>query len=380
MNMPIYLDHAAATSMDPQVVEAMLPYFTERFYNPSATYLPAVAVRKDLDAARSRVAGLLGARANEVIFTAGATEANNLVIRGVLEGYPGSNVLVSSVEHDSVLAPARIFACKEAPVSTQGIVDIDALKALIDDETVLVSVMYANNEVGSIQPVHQLALLLVEVRRARRQAGNTRPIYLHTDAAQAPAYLDLHVARLGVDFMTLNGGKIYGPKQTGILFAASDTRFKPQMLGGGHERGQRAGTENVAGAIGFATALTLVQECRHEETKRLQTLQALFIDLVEKQIPNVVINGSRKHRLPNNVHITIPGIDNESVLIELDEAGILCAAGSACSASSEEPSHVLRAMGLSDEDAQSSLRFSMGRQTTEAEIRHTVEILASICK
>lgn len=362
------------------MVDAMLPYFTEQFYNPSATYLSAVAVRKDLDAARSRIAGALGARANEVIFTAGATEANNLVIRGVLEEYPGSNVLVSSIEHDSVLAPAHLFACKEAPVSPRGIVDIDALKALIDEETVLVSVMYANNEVGSIQPVHQVALLLAEVRRDRRQTGNKRPIYLHTDAAQTPAYLDLHVARLGVDFMTLNGGKIYGPKQTGILFAASDTRFKPQILGGGHERGLRAGTENVAGAIGFATALTLVQERRHAETKRLQALQSLFIDLLEKQIPEVVINGSLKHRLPNNVHITIPGIDNERVLIELDEAGILCAAGSACSASSEEPSHVLRAMGLSDEDAQSSLRFSMGRQTTEAEIRHTVETLASICK
>jgi cysteine desulfurase len=380
MNTPIYLDHAAATPVDPQVVDAMLPYFIERFYNPSATYLPAVAVRKDLDAARSRIAGILGTRANEVIFTAGATEANNLVIRGVLEEYPGSNVIVSSIEHDSVLAPARIFTCKEAPVSPQGIVDSDALKALIDDETVLVSVMYANNEVGSIQPVRQLALLLAEVRHARRQAGNSRPIYLHTDAAQAPAYLDLHAARLGVDFMTLNGGKIYGPKQTGILFAASDTRLKPQMLGGGHERGQRAGTENVAGAIGFATALALVQKRRHEEAKRLQGLQALFIALLEEKIPEVVVNGSRKHRLPNNVHITIPGIDNERVLIELDEAGILCAAGSACSASSEEPSHVLRAMGLSDEAAQSSLRFSMGRQTTEAEVRHTVETLASVCK
>lgn len=380
MIMPIYLDHAAATPMDPQVVEAMLPYFTERFYNPSAIYLPAVAVRKDLEAARFQVAGILGARANEIIFTAGATEANNLVIRGVLEQYPDNNVVVSSIEHESVLVPAHTFACREAPVSPQGIVDIHALNALIDDKTVLVSVMYANNEVGSIQPVHQVALLLADIRRARRQAGNERPIYLHTDAAQAPAYLDLHVARLGVDFMTLNGGKIYGPKQTGILFAASGTHFKPQILGGGHERGWRAGTENVAGAIGFSKALTLVQERRHEETKRLQTLQTLFIDLLEKQIPEAVINGSRKNRLPNNIHLTIPGIDNERVLIELDEAGILCAAGSACSASSEEPSHVLRAMGLSDENAQSSLRFSMGRQTTDAEIRHTAETLVSICK
>jgi cysteine desulfurase len=378
MNTPIYLDYAAATPMDPEVLQVMTPYFTDRFYNPSATYLPAVAVRKDLEAARSGVASILGARASEVIFTAGATEANNLVIRGVLEQYPQGNGVVSSIEHDSVLVPGRTLGCKEIPVSPQGIVDIEALKQLIDDSTVLVSVMYANNEVGSIQPVHQIALLLVEVRQARRKAGNDLPIYLHTDAAQAPAYLDLHVARLGVDFMTLNGGKIYGPKQTGILFAASHTRFKPQILGGGHERGLRAGTENVAGAIGFSRALMLVQERRHSETKRLQELQTHFISTLEQQIPGIVMNGSRKNRLPNNVHVTIPGIDNERALMALDEAGILCAAGSACSASNEEPSHVLRAMGISDQDAQSSLRFTMGRQTDEIAVNRATAVLAEI--
>lgn len=378
--MPTYLDYAAATPMDPAVLEAMRPYLAERFFNPSATYLPAVAVRKDLEAARAQVAGLLGARASEIIFTAGATEANNLAIKGVLEQYPGSTVLVSSIEHESVLAPARTFNCREIPVSPQGIIDLDVLAAHIDDKTVLVSIMYANNEVGSIQPIHQAAIILEEIRRQRRLDGNERPLYLHTDAAQAAAYLDLHVARLGVDFMTLNGGKIYGPKQTGILFAASHTRFIPQIVGGGHERGLRGGTENVPGAVGFAAALALVQARRHDESRRLQGLQRLFIELLEAQLPTAAINGSRKHRLPNNVHITVPGIDNERVLIELDEAGILCAAGSACSASNEEPSHVLRAMGLSDQDAQSSLRFSMGRQTNEAAIRHTAEVLASICQ
>jgi cysteine desulfurase len=376
---PTYLDYAAATPMDPGVLESMQPYFTERFYNPSATYLPAIAVRKDLEAARARVAGALGSRPSEIIFTAGATEANNLVIRGVLEQYPDSNVVVSCIEHDSVLAPARLYACKEAPVSPQGVTDIEALRPLIDDQTVLVSVMYANNEVGSIQPVHQIALLVDEIRRTRRQAGNSRPLYLHTDAAQAANYLDLHVSRLGVDFMTLNGGKIYGPKQTGVLFVSSQARLKPQILGGGHERGWRAGTENVAGAVGFSVALELAQATRHNEAKRLQALQQLFIGLLEEKLPSVKVNGSRKIRLPNNVHITIPGIDNERVLIELDEAGILCAAGSACSASNEEPSHVLKAMGLSDLDAQSSLRFSLGRHTTEPEIRRTVDRLASIC-
>jgi cysteine desulfurase len=380
MNTPIYLDYAAATPLDPAVLEAMQPYFSERFYNPSATYLPAIAVRKDLEAARGKVAGILGARPTEIIFTSGATEANNLVIRGVLEQFPGSNALVSSIEHDSVLAPAHAHNCKEIPVSPQGLVDPEAVRELIDDNTVLVSIMYANNEVGTIQPVHQVALTLEEVRRARRQARNDRPIYLHTDAAQTPAYLDLHVSRLGVDFMTLNGGKIYGPKQTGILFAASQTRFKPQMLGGGHERGLRAGTENVAGAIGFSKALELVQARRHEESERLKKLQDRFVQLLEAEIPGVVINGSLKHRLPNNVHITIPGSDNERILMELDEAGILCAAGSACSASNEEPSHVLRAMGISEQGAQSSLRFTMGRGTDQAAIAKTVTTLAAICR
>lgn len=378
MDTAVYLDYAAATPMDPSVLEVMKPYFTERFYNPSATYLAALGVKKELDAARSEVAGILGVRASEVIFTAGATEANNLAIRGVMQQYPQGNVIVSAAEHDSVLLTAREYGCKEAPVNAQGVIDIPALKALIDDQTVLVSVMYANNEVGSIQPVHQVALLLDEIRRERRRSGNDLPIYLHSDAAQAANYLDLHVSRLGVDFMTLNGGKIYGPKQSGVLFAASHARFRPQIVGGGQERGQRGGTENIAGAIGLAAALKKVQERKSEETKRLKALQDLFFDLIQTSIPNAVINGSRKTRLPNNVHITIPGQDNERVLIELDEAGIMAAAGSACSASNEEPSHVLRAMGLSDQEARSSLRFSMGQQTDEAAVRRAVEVLAKI--
>lgn len=375
MNMPIYLDHAAATPMDPSVLEAMTPYFSERFFNPSATYLPAVAVRKDLESARSRVAEVLGARPSEIIFTAGGTEANNLAIRGVLEQHEDANVVVAAIEHESVLAAAHEYLCKEASVSPQGVVDVDALIGLIDERTVLVSIMYANNEVGSVQPIHQIALRLQQIRRERKKNGNDLPLYLHTDAAQAAAYLDLHVSRLGIDFMTINAGKIYGPKQCGVLFAASHVRLKPQILGGGQERGQRSGTENVAGAIGLATALELVQNRRHEETKRLQILQRLFFTLLEEQIPGVIINGSRKVRLPNNVHVTLPGHDNERLLLQLEEAGILCAAGSACSASNEEPSHVLRAMNISDTDAQSSLRFSMGRSTTEAAIRHTVSAL-----
>lgn len=368
----IYLDHAAATPMDPDVAAAMRPYFAERFYNPSATYAAAQAVHKDLEAARSSIAHWLGARPTEVIFTAGGTEANNLAIRGVLSQFPEGNIVTTGIEHDSVLRTAQEFAHRIAPVSEDGIASVPALIELVDDQTVLVSVMYANNEVGTVQPIRAIAAELDKLRAARQAAGNKLPLYFHTDAAQAAAYLDLHTARLGVDLLTLNAGKIYGPKQVGALYAASHVWFRAQVSGGGQERGARSGTENVAGAIGFAKALEQVQERRHDEVRRLQGLQKLFFDLLQQEIPGVVVNGSRTHRLPNNVHVTFPGQDNERLIFALDEAGILCAAGSACSASNDEPSHVLRAMGCGTAEAQASLRFTMGRETTEEQIRAVI--------
>ena len=376
----IYLDYAAATPIDPDVAAAMQPYFSERFFNPSATYAAAMAVRKDLEAARGRVAHWLGARPSEVIFTAGGTEANNLAIRGVLAQFPEGNMVTTAIEHESVLATARQFSHSEAPAGKDGIVDVPSLRKLIDERTVLVSVMYANNEVGTVQPIRQIAAELGKIRAARKAAGNQLPLYFHTDAAQAAAYLDLHVARLGVDLLTMNGGKMYGPKQCGLLYVASHVRLRPQVLGGGQERGVRSGTENVAGIMGLAKALELAQGRRAEESARLQGLQTLFVRELPAALPGARINGSLKHRLPNNVHLTIPGLDNERVMIELEQRGILCAAGSACSASNDEPSHVLRAMGLSDDEARASLRFSMGRFTDEAAVRAAVVALAEIAK
>ncbi len=371
----IYLDYAAATPMHPDVLAAMQPYFSERFFNPSATYLPAVSVRRDLEAARARLAHWLGARPTEITLTAGGTEANNLAIRGIMEQYPGANIVVSAIEHESVLRPAEAFDCRVAPVTADGLVTPEALAAVIDDRTVLVSVMYVNNEVGTVQPIRRLSQVVTEVRRARRAAGNDLPLYLHTDAAQAAAYLDLHAARLGVDLISLNAGKIYGPKQCGLLYAAAGVRLKAQVLGGGQERGARSGTENVAGAIGFATALDLVQNHRETEAKRLMALRDDFIRQLEAALPHLTVNGSRKHRSPNNVHITLPGHDNERLIIELEQKGILCAAGSACSASDEAASHVLLAMGISEADARASLRFSLGMQTTADEVQEVVRAL-----
>jgi len=377
MSTPLYFDYAAATPLDEAVFTAMQPYFSQQFYNPSATYAPAQAVRGAVEAARTRVAHWFGARPAEVIFTAGGTEANNLAIRGVIAQFPDANMVTSAIEHESVLATAHDFNAQLAPVSPDGIVDVEALAKLVDDHTVLVSVMYANNEMGTVQPLRAIAAKLEAIRRQRQRAGNKLPLYFHTDACQAAAYLDLHAARLGVDLMTVNAGKIYGPKQVGALYVAAHVRLQPQTTGGGQEHGKRSGTENVAGIIGLAEALDLVQNRRHEEGERLRGLQKLFFDLLEEAIPQAVVNGSCKTRLPNNVHITIPGQDNERLIFALDEAGILCAAGSACSASNEEPSHVLRAMGLTDADAQSSLRFTMGRHTTEAQIHTAVNALRS---
>jgi cysteine desulfurase len=383
---PIYLDYAAATPLDERALTAMGPYFAENFYNPSATYLAATRVAKDLLTAHGTVAHWLGARPSEIIFTAGGTEANNLAIQGVMRHYPDVNVVVSAVEHESVLLSAALFERRIAPVDRDGAVDLARLAELIDDKTVLVSIMYANNEVGTIQPVREIGKIIKQKRadRVKKRTDRTSqfanphsqiPLYLHTDAAQAANYLDLHAARLGADLLTLNGGKIYGPKQSGVLFARSGIELQPLILGGGQERGLRSGTENVAAAIGLATALEIAQTVRHEESARLQDLQEYFIGELGAHAPGATINGSRKKRLANNVHVTFPGLDNERLLMRLDEAGIMAAAGSACSASNDAPSHVLCAMGRSDDEARSSIRFTMGRATVRADIDRTIAAL-----
>ncbi len=372
----IYLDHAAATPVDVAVTAAMQPYAQSLFYNPSATYSAAQQTHKALDAARVEVAHWLGARPSEIVFTAGGTEANNLAVHGIMRRYPDANVVVSAIEHEAVLAPAHRYDCRLVAVSAQGIIELASLQAQIDDQTVLVSVMYVNNEIGTIQPLRQIAEMLRQIRKQRLADNNHLPLYFHSDACQAGNYLDLHVSRLGLDMLTLNGGKIYGPKQSGVLFVKGGITLTPLIDGGGQERGLRSGTENVAQAVGLATALTLVQTKRHDETKRLQDLQRSFVRQLSDQIPLSIVNGTLKYRLPNNIHLTMPGYDNERLLIQLDEAGIMAAAGSACSASSDQPSHVLRAIGLSDADAQSSLRFTMGQSTSAADITKTVETIA----
>ena len=372
----IYMDYAAATPLDDQVKAAMEPYFADRFYNPSALYLASKSVAKDAETARAHIANLLGARPTEIIFTAGGTEANNLAVQGVMQHYPEANCIVSAIEHESVLEPANRYDRRVAPVKPDGRLDLEALEKLIDNKTVLVSIMYANNEIGTIEPIKEVSQLLAKKRVQRTDL----PLYLHTDACQAANYLDLHVAVLGVDLMTLNGGKLYGPKQSGALYVKTGTRLTPQILGGGQERGLRSGTENMAHIVGFAAALTRAQAIRHDEAERLLLLRQQFLAQLTTAMPKTVINGSVNHRLPNNIHVTFPGRDNERLLMELDELGIMCATGSACTASNGVPSHVLKAIGLDDSEAQASLRFTLGRGTTENDIAVAAKTLAELTR
>lgn len=369
----IYLDYAAATPVDTAVLKAMEPYFSDKFYNPSASYLAASQTRKELESARRHVALGLGAKPVEVIFTAGATEANNLAIQGVMKIFPDGEILAAAIEHESVLEPAKLFSHRFLPVRGDGLVELEKLEKMVSPKTVLVSVGLVNNELGTVQPIAKIAKLLNKLSNLRK---SRLPLYLHTDAAQAPNFFNLHVSRLGADLMSLNGGKIYGPKQSGALYVKAGTKLKPLIVGGGQEFDLRSGTENVAGAVGLAAALKLAAARRQSEAARLKALRRLFVSELAKKIPAATINGPKKEFAPHILSVTFPGVDNERLMMQLDEAGVQAATGSACAAADIEASHVLSAIGLSDEAARSTLRFSLGRQTTASDIRQTVNLLS----
>ena len=360
-----YFDNAAATPMLPKVLAAMQPFFSEKFYNPSAIYLAAQDVKASLDNARWLVAQNIGAKPTEIIFTAGGTEANNLAITGVMAKNPDGELIVSAIEHDSVLIPAKNYNLKIANVDEKGIVDVSALAKLINNKTVLISVMMANNEIGALQPIKDIVELVAKIRKERQKGGNKTPLYVHTDACQAVNYCDINIARLGVDLMTFNGGKIYGPKQSGVLFKKIGVNLQPLIYGGGQEYSLRSGTENVAQCIGFATAFEQAKSNAKSESKRLSKIRDEAISELLKS-SKITLNGPKgNRRLANNINITINGVDNERLLMQLDEQGFIVATGSACSASNDEPSHVLKAIGLSGAQAQSTIRITLGRSTTK---------------
>lgn len=374
----VYLDYAAATPVSESVLQRMLPYFSDKFHNPSALYLSAQEIAKDLQSARETVAHQLGARSSEIIFTAGGTEANNLAISGLMERFADGELLVTATEHDSVLAPAERYRSQKVKVTGDGLIDLEDLSAKITDKTVLVSVGYVNSEIGVVQPLQKVRQVLGEIIKERRAGGSQRPLLLHSDACQAGNYLSLQVAKLGVDLMSLNGGKLYGPKQSGGLFVRAGLELSPLIRGGGQEFSLRSGTQNVPAIIGFAAALEESQQLRRDETQRLQHLQQNFTSQLNQRFPAALINGSQTQRIANNVHVTFPGQDNERLMMALDERGVVSAVGSACSASKDTPSHVLKAIGLSDEQARASLRFTFGRTTTADNLDYTIDQLAAV--
>lgn len=372
-----YFDFAAATPVTKEVLFAMEPYYTGKFYNPSAMYSKAREVRATIEDARHLVAQSIGSRPGEIIFTAGGTEANNIAIHGIMSRFPDKKLLISAIEHEAVIEPSKAYGSVHLPVNDKAEIDLEKLQENLDDDVVLVSVMYANNEVGTIQPVKEIAEIIRSTNRDRKTRGISTPLYLHTDACQAASHLDLHVSRLGVDLMTINGGKIYGPKQSGALYVRAGIVLNPYLLGGGQEHGIRSGTENTAGIVGFSVALKVAREKSASEKKRLEALRDETIKLLESAIPDIVIFGHRKKRLPHNVSFAVPGIDNERLMMTLDEKGFQVATGSACQAASAEPSHVLRAMGVSDELARNSIRLSFGRETDKDSVLALVEALKS---
>jgi cysteine desulfurase len=370
MGESIYLDHAAATPLDERVFLAMQPYFSEKFYNPSSPYAPALMVRREYEAAKGVIASSIGAKPDELIMTAGATESINLAFSSIK-----GHVVTAAIEHHAVLAAAKRQDHTIVNSDERGMVTAEVIKKAIRPTTQLVSIALANNELGTIQPLRDIAAVIREEREKRRTAGDTTPIYLHSDASQGVGQLDVHVSRLGVDLLTLNAGKIYGPKQVGLLWASSHVLLSPQIVGGGQERGIRSGTENVAGVIGFSKALELATSHHAHEAKRLQSLRDSLQKKIVEAFPDAVLSGSQKRRLPGHLHISFPNIDAERLVFALEARGVFVATGSACAANYGTRSHVLTAIGLAPEVADGSLRLTLGHLSNEDNIARGAEII-----
>lgn len=359
-NEVIYLDHAAATPLDERVFAAMQPYLSQLFYNPSSPYAPALFVRRDYQTAKQTLAAAIGAKADELVMTAGATESINLAFSSI-----GGHVVTANIEHQAVLAAAGHYDHTIVPSDKYGMVLAEDVRTAIQPDTRLVSIALVNNEIGTVQPLRDIATIVSAERDRRLVRGDATPIYLHSDASQGAGQLDIHVARLGVDLLTLNAGKVYGPKQVGLLWSASHVRLTPQVVGGGQEQGLRSGTENVAGVIGFARAMELAQKHRQFEAKRLRCLRDMLQKTLMRTLTEAVISGHEKRRLPGHLHISFPGIDAERLVFALEVRGVLAATGSACAANKGTRSHVLTAIGLAPRVADGSLRLTLGRLSSE---------------
>ena len=376
----VYLDHAGTTPLDSKVLEAMVPYFTQHFGNPSSLHSVGQEARYALDEARERVAGVLNCRPREIVFTAGGTESDNSAIHGVATALheTGNHIVTSSVEHHAVLHACQYlesqgFEVTYLSVDADGMVQPEAVYNAINERTTLVSIMYGNNEIGTINPISEIAKSV-----KKRAEELSRTIVFHTDAVQAAGYLSLDVAELGVDLLSLSGHKFHGPKGTGVLYMKRGSPYLPLIHGGGQERDRRSGTENIPGIIGLSLALEAADTVREETSQRCAALRDRIIDSVLQQIPGSRLNGHATQRLPNNANFSFTGVEGEPILLGLDMAGIAASSGSACSSGSLEPSHVLLALGQSAEIARGSLRLTLGRDNTEDEVEYLLGVLVDL--
>ncbi len=366
----IYLDAAAATPMSKKVLGTMMPYFSDEFFNPSAAYLPAKKVATDYEKAKGAIAHAIGARASDLVITAGATEANNLAFTSITSD---GSVLYLVTEHDSVRRVAEQYGGEAIKVLPSGLIDLDDLKAKITDETELISISLVNNELGAIQPMAEIAGIIREIKIDRMKRGIKTKLLLHSDASQALNLLDINVARMGVDLLTLNSAKVYGPKGVGALYVSHEARLKPLTVGGGQENGLRAGTENVPGVIGFAKAVELAKQHIGKNRKKYQNLKRILLnELTDYELIN------KKHVLDNFIVLCYNGVDAERLVFLLEEKEVYVATGAACAASKGVRSHVLKAIGLSDEQIAGSLRITLGETNDEVQIHEATKIINEV--
>jgi len=373
----IYFDHASTTPVDPEVIEAMTPYFYERFGNASSPHYFGQEAQKTIEDSRETLARFIGAQPGEIVFNSGATEANNHAVIGIARAQrnKGKHIIVSSIEHHSVLEPIEYLKNEEGydvtyiKVDENGLVDPKNVERAITDKTILIAVMYASNEIGTIQPVKEIGTI-----------AKKHNILFHVDAVQAVGHIPVNVNELNADLLSLSAHKFYGPKGMGALYVRQGTELSSFLLGGDQERGRRASTQNIAGIIGLARAIELCDQNMDEEAKLHIRLRNRLIEEIPRKIDGVKINGHLSQRLPNNTHFSFEQIESESLLMSLDMANMAASMGSACTSGALEPSHVLRAIGLSDELAYGALRISLGRWTTEEQVNHFIEQLPGIVK
>lgn len=370
----IYLDHAATTPADPEVVKAMLPYFSEIYGNPSSLHAFGQEAKRAVEEARDKIASFISASSDEIVFTSGGTESDNFALKGaaLARREKGDHIITTAIEHHAVLETCHYlekqgFRVTYLPVDRFGIVDPETVKKAITDKTILISVMHANNEIGSIQPIAEIG----------RIAGE-REVPFHTDAVQTFGHLPIDVDDLGVSLLSASAHKLYGPKGVGILYVRKGTKIQSFMHGGEQERGRRASTHNVTGIVGLGKAVELAEKSLPEEMERIIRLRDRFIRVVLEEIDHTRLNGHPVERLPNNVNVCVQYIEGEAMILRLDMSGIACSSGSACSSSSMEQSHVLKSIGLPPELAHGALRFSLGRHTSVEDIDQVLEVLPGI--